>query len=301
MVGAVPGLQSTINADGSMDLEIRGQSSLNADRNPLVVVDGFPVDDGFESIDPNEVESINVLKDAAAASIWGAKAANGVIVVTTKEGKKGKTKVSFSSHLKISPQIDLGYAVNSASPEDIIEYEQRGFDTDFFGGLLSDPPGKTAMDATTPYSQAIVAMNEARLGRISKDERDATLEHLKTLNNRKQIKDHLLQHPITRQVDFSISGGNENMQNRLSLLYEDNKRNFKGDKSNKYQINYKNQIDLTKWLDFDFSGTMQYEDQQNNGTDLETIKSLAPWDMLLDDDGNLTDMSYLTQLGSIDL
>src|SRR5690606_4770485 len=85
---SVAGMQGSENADGSINYTIRGVTSLYADARPLVVVDGFPVENGFRDINPNDVESVTVLKDAAAASIWGARSANGVIVVVTKKAKE---------------------------------------------------------------------------------------------------------------------------------------------------------------------------------------------------------------------
>ena len=90
LVGRIAGVQATTTADGDISFTIRGQGTLQSDKAPLIVVDGFPISTGFSSINPNDVESISILKDAAAASIWGARASNGVIVVTTKKGTKGK-------------------------------------------------------------------------------------------------------------------------------------------------------------------------------------------------------------------
>lgn len=93
LVGVTAGVQSNLDADGNLIFEIRGQTSLNKDNaRPLIVVDGFPVEGEFSSINPNDVESVTILKDAAAASIWGARSANGVIVVTTKRGKMSAKK-----------------------------------------------------------------------------------------------------------------------------------------------------------------------------------------------------------------
>src|SRR5699024_9533745 len=125
---------------------------------------------------------------AAAASIWGAKAGNGVIVITTKSGHKGKTQVSVSSFLRVSPKLDLGYVADRASNAEIIAYEQEGFNTNFWGSLFGPPTGNTINDIGSPYSQVVVAMNEARLGRITNAQRDATLARLQGLNNRGQIK-----------------------------------------------------------------------------------------------------------------
>lgn len=98
LIGSAAGLVGTQDAYGNPVFEIRGRSSLSTSATePLLVVDGFAIEGGFESINPNDVESVTVLKDAAAASIWGAKSANGVIVVTTKNARSeggGKASVT---------------------------------------------------------------------------------------------------------------------------------------------------------------------------------------------------------------
>jgi len=291
LVGSVAGLQSTTDAYGNIDFEIRGQTSLFADQQPLIVVDGFAIEGDFQSINPNDVESITVLKDAAAASIWGAKSANGVIVITTKQAKKGQAKVSVSSFMKFSGKLDLDYVNPTASSEGVIGYEQAGFNTQFFAGPWGYP--SATVSSLGSYSQAVNAMNEARLGRITTTERDAILTRLKNQNNKSQIEDYLLQAPVTQQYNINISGGNDRMVNSLSLMFEDSKNFFKENQDNKYLINYRNKINVTKWLDFEFSGMIQYNKRTNNGVSLSDIKALAPFDMLLNNDGSKADMSYL--------
>ncbi|GAA3617515.1 SusC/RagA family TonB-linked outer membrane protein [Flavivirga amylovorans] len=313
LVGVVAGLQSTINPDGSIDFQVRGLSSLGANQKPLIVVDGFPIEGGFNpsdevlgsgnpniiggfnTINPNDVESVTVLKDAAATSIWGAQAANGVIVITTKKGKKGKTSVSVSSFVRASSKIDLDYALTRASSADVIAYEQQAFDTDFFGSVFGGLPGMSASGRDLiPRSQAIVAMNEARLGRITDTERDVTLAMLANLDNSQQIKDYLLEAPLTTQHNISISGGNDRMTNSLSLLYEDRNGFYIGDETKRYLVNFNNRTNLSKNLIFDFGAMLQHNDiDTDSGDMLNTIRSLAPWDMLKNTDGSLTDMSYL--------
>jgi TonB-linked SusC/RagA family outer membrane protein len=123
--GKVSGLQITQNSaqpGGGLDFQIRGAGSINASNQPLIVVDGFPITDfqqpgtgnrysgGTQSIlnsfNPNDIESISVLKDASATSIYGARAANGVILLTTKKGASGKVQVSYSSSYSIQAYND---------------------------------------------------------------------------------------------------------------------------------------------------------------------------------------------------
>ncbi|GAB7087170.1 SusC/RagA family TonB-linked outer membrane protein [Marinifilum fragile] len=294
LVGMMAGVNTTVNADGEVDFEIRGQSSLLADAQPLIVVDGFPIEGNFSSINPNDVASVTVLKDAAAASIWGAKSANGVIVITTKKAKKGKARIEFSSFFKIGNKLDLDYVNPRASSAETIEYEKRGFNSDLFGGAVYwGYPSQSLADVGSGYSQAFVAMNEFKQGRISEAEMNTELTRLAGLNNQSQIKDHLLQNPVTQQYNLSISGGNERMSNILSIMYENNKNYFKENSVDKFMVNFRNKIEVAKWLDFEFGGMLQYNDKTNNGVSLGDIINLQPYDMLMDENGNLTDLSHM--------
>lgn len=177
LIGSAAGLVGTQDAYGNPVFEIRGRSSLSTSATePLLVVDGFAIEGGFESINPNDVESVTVLKDAAAASIWGAKSANGVIVVTTKnarsEGRgKASVTVDYSGFFKVSPKLDLDYTLSQASVNDVIDYEIYGF---------------TRWDSTTWYpqendysgggSKVYELLNENRLGHLSDAEMNAAID-----------------------------------------------------------------------------------------------------------------------------
>lgn len=97
--GAVPGLQINSNAGGAegndLSILIRGRNSISASNGPLLIWDGVPYTGGISEINPADVESIEILKDASAAAIYGSRGANGVIIVTSKQGKKGKLNVTY--------------------------------------------------------------------------------------------------------------------------------------------------------------------------------------------------------------
>ena len=100
--GKVPGMNITVNGSpsGAGTVRIRGIGSFNTSQDPLYIVDGVPTNSALNSLNANDIESMQVLKDAASASIYGSRAANGVIIITTKQGKKGdKVKVDFSTNL----------------------------------------------------------------------------------------------------------------------------------------------------------------------------------------------------------
>src|SRR5690606_38259818 len=113
LVGKVAGVQITTNsgAPGSNStIRIRGGSSLNASNDPLFVIDGFPIDNNslggssnpLATINPNDIESINILKDASGTAIYGSRASNGVIIITTKKGKAGKFKLNYNGNYSVS-------------------------------------------------------------------------------------------------------------------------------------------------------------------------------------------------------
>ncbi|MGJ1538029.1 TonB-dependent receptor plug domain-containing protein [Sphingobacterium multivorum] len=89
--GVTSGVQFvTPNGTKASDIRVRGLATIQSDASPLIVVDNFPYDGDISSINPNDIDNITILKDGAAASIWGARAGNGVIVITTKKGQYGQ-------------------------------------------------------------------------------------------------------------------------------------------------------------------------------------------------------------------
>ncbi|WP_368660992.1 TonB-dependent receptor plug domain-containing protein [Bacteroides sp.] len=99
LIGEVPGLQiaPTTSPGSASSILIRGEGSINADNDPLIVLDGMPYDGLWNDINPQDVESVTVLKDAASNALYGARGANGVIIVTTKKGQKGKATVTLNA------------------------------------------------------------------------------------------------------------------------------------------------------------------------------------------------------------
>ena len=112
--GRVPGMNITAdgNPSGSTTIRIRGIGTLN-NNDPLYIIDGVPTKGGMHELNGNDIESIQVLKDAASASIYGSRAANGVIIVTTKKGKEGQIKVNFDASVSASMYTNKMDVLNS--------------------------------------------------------------------------------------------------------------------------------------------------------------------------------------------
>ena len=153
MQGKVAGLtiSTSSGTPGSVqDVRIRGIQSINASNSPLYVIDGVPVVNGdldgsggvngslnaLSSLNPNDIESMTVLKDAAATSVYGARGTNGVIIITTKKGKKGDAKFNFRAGVGFVNNASKGLRpLNGAQKQEL--FEEAIFNS--FGGIIGDP------------------------------------------------------------------------------------------------------------------------------------------------------------------
>lgn len=138
--GVVPGLNLTVgNSGGSLDgrlsINIRGTGTIGdgSSSGPLILIDGIEGD--LNTVNPNDIESVSVLKDAASASIYGARASFGVILVTTKSGKSGKTNVSYSGNVRFSNAIGLPDVMDSYK---FAQYFNRANSNRGGGAIFSD-------------------------------------------------------------------------------------------------------------------------------------------------------------------
>ena len=113
--GKVPGLNIAAdgNPSGAATVRIRGTGTLNATNDPLYIIDGVPTTSGMHELNPNDIESIQVLKDAASASIYGSRAANGVIIITTKKGKEGKLSVTLDASVAVQSYVNRMHVLDA--------------------------------------------------------------------------------------------------------------------------------------------------------------------------------------------
>lgn len=284
LMGAAAGLASTQDLYGNPTFEIRGTSSFSVNSAPLLVVDGFAIEGGFESINPNDVESVTVLKDAAAASIWGAKSANGVIVITTKSGagsgnKNTVVNVDYSGFYKISPKMNLDYALSRVSSDDLINYEIDTFDK--WGASMWWPEESSAYSGG---SNVYNLLNDYRLGHITQQQMNEGINRYRGIDNTDQIRKHVLQNPMVLQQNIGVNIQTERSNTSLSVLYQNNHDHWKGDSDNKYMVSVNNRTSVYKWLDFIFNGNFDYTDQKLNG--LGGLPGLASFENLVDANGN---------------
>lgn len=292
LIGTTAGLQAKLDENGNPTFRLRGQTTLIPEdavqplaQQPLVVLDGFPIQGDFSTINPNDIESITVLKDAAAASIWGARAANGVIVVVSRNARKGTPlKVELTAFTRMGKKFDLDYVNPLATSAETVEYEKASFNN----WSAQTVSGSLMSDYYKAFSLGSTAMSEHNLGYISLEERDAILARLASQSNKSQISDYLLANPSTQQYNLSLSGSTGKMTNNLSFMFEDNQSNFKKTDDRKYMLNFRTTSNIFKWLDLNVGGLVQYNKLNTSGVTLPDIQGFSPYEMLVNEDGSLT-------------
>ncbi|MGN6419844.1 MAG: SusC/RagA family TonB-linked outer membrane protein [Pseudobacter sp.] len=292
--GAVPGLTVYNGYTGTrtsrsqgVDIQIRGGSTIQAERNaPLIIVDGFEVTRLPDNM--NEVEKIDILKDAAASSIWGSKAANGVIVITTKRGKEGKLNIGYASNLYFTERPDYS-DLKRATAKDMTEWDKEAFDK----GWLTSAIFKNSSSGYTPIYDAIFQFED---GLIGEDVMNRKLDSIGGMSNRSQVRDLLMRTGVRQNHYLSLSGGGPKYRFFLSSSFDDDKTNFIGEKSQSVQLNTRNDYELTSWLRLRGDINVAF-DKDNAGIGLRSeLLNLAPYQLLLDQNGNfLNDYNYFNK------
>jgi len=282
---AVPGL--VINRSGTRiqnqtQISVRGQSTLFARTEPLIILDNFQYEGDVSTINPNDIESITILKDASAASIWGARSGNGVIVITSKTGRKNAPlNIQFNSNFTIGERPDLFYQ-NRMNSGDFIDIESalfaKGFYTNSENSVLK-----------TTLSPAIELLIAKRDGKISAADADAQLEALKGYDIRSEVSNTLYQRPINSQQSLAISGGAAHQQYYLSAGLDDNRDFLKKNRTTRKTVQARSSWHfLADRVTFDagINFTRQGTDNPNTGISMAEGINAYPYAKLTDDNGN---------------
>lgn len=265
------------------EVSIRGTSTLNGDKNPLYIVDGFPWEGDISQIPAENIQNITVLKDAAAASIYGARSANGVIVITTKSGKTGKTNISVAAHFFVTPlpSIDRDL-LTSAQLVDL--------QTDFFNAynrnynLIKKDALPQTIDLLYRYQQGKIDISEKL---------EAQLNRLRRSDRTSQFKNSLLRPKFKQQYTLNLSGGGERNTYFMSAKYLDDRQYDQGEGSRQIHISLKDNLKITSWLTTEINTIAGFTKGTSSPIQgLNLIASTASYDMLLDEAGNTLAWNY---------
>jgi len=229
-----PAAQSSGNS-----ISIRGQHTIFASAKPLVVLDNFPFEGDISNINPNDVESITVLKDAAAASIWGARAGNGVIVITTKKGRfNSPLNVFVNVNTSLSANPDLYYQpkINTA---EVIGIERQLFANGFY-------TNKENSLFNAPLSPVVELLIAARKGQLNATELEGRLSEFARVDNRKDIQKYLYQNGLNQQYALGVNGGGDQHHFQLSAGYDHNRASTAGNSYTRATVKFDQQLRFFK-------------------------------------------------------
>ena len=306
--GQVPGLVVN-NVPNRSQVLIRGLSTtggttgVGTTSQPLYVVDGLALPkiesndrlpDMILGINPQDIESITVLKDATAASIWGARASNGVIVIKTKSGKyNSKLRVNYSGFVNFQGKPDLDYN-KLLSPSQFVAAGTEVFNTP---GYLAQFPYATVSalngGGITPLELALY-----NNGGRTADQVARSIDSLASLDNRGQMKDLFYRNALLTNHTASLSGGGDKYAFYASTSYTNIVSNVPGEKNQNFKINLRQDLKVNKNLSFyvvsDLSNNNS-SSKRNFQIGSNTVDySFTPYQMFRDANGNNLSIPFLT-------
>lgn len=304
LLRGTPGLNVGYNADakGGGSMQIRGQRSVYTDgghNDPLIILDGMAFYGELSEINPDDIGQIDVLKDASAAAVYGAKAANGVIIVTTKKGKLGKPTVNFSANIGINTKSD--YLMDVYDTNGYMKYREDWYKKDTYGvgddgvyGVYRAKDGKGNLVRQPGYfdtaenAQRLYGVDNATWAAYSTNVADESYASMYA--KRLGLKDEVLGYYLNNQTydwwddtfrtginqdyNASVSGASETMNYYLSAGFLHNEGAVKGNEYRSVRANMKVSGKVTKWLEI--GANVNFQDRSDG--DIQVGLGTNYWD-----------------------
>lgn len=290
----------------SAEIRIRGTNTLTGNAEPLWVVNGVPLEkdipvisssnirsgdfsslymDGIAGINPEDIESITILKDASAAAIYGARAAGGVIVVTTKRGKEGKMKVNYSSSVSLTTKpVRAADLMNSAEK---LQFEQELWDEFSKESYLYNQTSTTKLNVPIIGITGQVRSGYGKYAGWTEAQQDEYLASLAA--NTTDWFDELFRNSVSTKHHISLSGGGDKSNYYVSLGYNNLNGLLKNNYTDSYSINSTLGINAAKNLRIDFLTSIGYQKarEPSQGTNVFLYAYYAnPYESPYNEDGS---------------
>ncbi|HVU57756.1 MAG TPA: SusC/RagA family TonB-linked outer membrane protein [Puia sp.] len=265
--------------------QIRGLSTIYANASPLFIVDNFPYDGDIDNINPNDIENITVLRDAAAASIWGVRAGNGVIVINTRKGKlsdslRTLTPVfSYSSSVTYQPPPDL-YNVSHISSSDFIDRERYLYDNGYYTSSI-----------TTPVTPVIDLLSKVAGGAIDPNTANTQIANMKSLDVYRQMEKYFYRSSVNQQHYLQASAATTNAAYYLSAGWDHNLSDVSGSSYDRVTMRLHNILKISTPLTIETGITFTHNTTKANGNPGFNYQSqhgygFYPYAQLMDAQGN---------------
>lgn len=284
---------------GGKSISVRGRSTIHGNADPLIVVDNFPYEGDINNINPNDIEKIDVLKDAAAASIWGVRAANGVIVITTKKGSfNSKPSFEVNANVSVGAKPDLFYE-RKMSTSDFIDVELFLYGEGMYNSAIGN--------ARRPIISPVVELlDKKKLGLITEEELTKEVDYLRNIDVRDDLNRYFYRNTLNRQYALNYRGGAQNYSYYVSGGFDNNDDYLVGNKSKRLTLRSEH---LFKPIDnLTFKGSVSYTfGQTENNSVVNSMNPLSrelyPYAKLVGDNGEALPtvkdyrMGYLDTIG----
>ncbi len=233
-------IQNTGAPGSNTTIKIRGTGTVN-DADPLYVVDGFIVDD-IDHINPNDIANVEIFKDAASSSVYGARAANGVVVITTKSGESGKTKITFDGYVGIS---------NPWREIDVMDTENYALMTDYING-------------TSTYSAdgQMYMTKQADGTYVFDDHKKFLIDTIRNNSPEGSWWDAISRTGFKQQYNLSVSGGTEKTKYMISGSFYDENGIINTSDYRRFNTRINVSQQLAKWLNL--TANMSYANENQN-------------------------------------
>ena len=213
--------QTTNGEPGAeMQVRVRGTGSINASNEPLYVVDGVPVDN-LRGINPNDVQSIDVLKDAAAAAIYGSRGSNGIVIVTTKKGKKGKPRLTFNTYMGVQR---LESRIDMLTAPDWIQMRKESIDEQWIAdGQTKNPKKDYKASDSQEYRAAELGISRWATPSLSTANRiyDPKWEYGQDSLTYLDWQKEMFRDALMKNYQLGVSGGSDDMSYNISTSFLD--------------------------------------------------------------------------------
>lgn len=286
--GTVAGFNSNqgTSAAGGGSMEVRGPTSLAANNSPLIVLDGVIYNGSIGDINPNDIESIDILKDASSAAIFGARSASGVLIVTTKRGKSSKPTINFTTKIGVT---GLTNHMRPQSPEEYLE--SRG---DYWADVNQDKPEHYYTDPNNLPSGVSLDEWKNYDATPSDDPVQMWFDRMGMtqieLDNYKAGKtvdwyNEVYRNGIRQDYDMSLSGGSNSLQYYWSIGYTDNQGVQLGDDYKNIRSRVNIDADVTDFLKVGVNAQFADRDQSSQNASLGNAISASPYGNIYEEDG----------------
>jgi len=259
-------VQSTGGAGAEPDLSIRGQTSLSGSDEPLIVLNGIIYNGSINDINVNDVETIDVLKDASAAAVYGARSANGVLIITTKKGKTAKPKVTFNAYYGVQGMTNNPMRVMNAE-EYAIRLVDYYYQQELYQWYYTNPTG----EAGKPVRPDINDRNLVSQSLRTQEEKDNYVA-----GNSIDWVDEILQPAPIQQYNLSYSGQSERTSYFVSGSYTNEEGIRKNDKFSRLTFYGNIETKVTDWLKLGAVTSYSRGDYSGEATDLNDARHASP-------------------------